>query len=183
MFCTNCGKRIPASTVRCPSCGQEQDRLEGGNGFWDMVDGPRLNQTPEPPPEPQKTNRKWPVLLSVFCMLLCVVCIVSVLILKMSVDNIITEIDSMNSVFTVQEALVGELESVVDEQGAEIASIQSTIEDLEAEVLIVDASEEMPEEASNEIPEALQENVPSDVPEEDPNTVPDVFLEETTNEW
>lgn len=37
MFCTNCGKKISASSTRCPVCGAERERLEGGNSFWDMT--------------------------------------------------------------------------------------------------------------------------------------------------
>lgn len=38
MLCKNCGKRIKPTDNTCPWCGEAQSRIEGGNGFWDIVD-------------------------------------------------------------------------------------------------------------------------------------------------
>lgn len=38
MFCKNCGKRIKLTDSVCPWCGKDQNCIEGGNGFWDIVE-------------------------------------------------------------------------------------------------------------------------------------------------
>ncbi len=38
MFCKNCGKRIKMTDSACPWCGKDQNCIEGGNGFWDIVE-------------------------------------------------------------------------------------------------------------------------------------------------
>lgn len=38
MFCKWCGNKIKNNGVPCPHCGQEQGKLENGNGFWDLCD-------------------------------------------------------------------------------------------------------------------------------------------------
>ena len=36
MICKFCGSRLPEGAAVCPGCGKE-NRMEGGNGFWDIV--------------------------------------------------------------------------------------------------------------------------------------------------
>lgn len=36
MFCKWCGYKIVNNGLACPTCGKEQDKLENGNGFWDL---------------------------------------------------------------------------------------------------------------------------------------------------
>lgn len=39
MFCKYCGKPIDEGTMRCRICGRPVGPLEGGNGFWDLLEG------------------------------------------------------------------------------------------------------------------------------------------------
>ena len=41
MYCKSCGKTLPAGATKCPNCGKSTDSMTGGNGFWDMVTGPK----------------------------------------------------------------------------------------------------------------------------------------------
>ena len=45
MYCKYCGKPIDEGTMRCRICGRPVGPLEGGNGFWDLVEG--KNSSPE----------------------------------------------------------------------------------------------------------------------------------------
>lgn len=36
MFCNNCGKKYPRESKACPYCGEKQNSLSDGNGFFDM---------------------------------------------------------------------------------------------------------------------------------------------------
>lgn len=36
MFCNNCGKKYPRESKVCPYCGEKQNSLSEGNGFFDM---------------------------------------------------------------------------------------------------------------------------------------------------
>lgn len=55
MFCKNCGKRIKPSDSVCPWCGEKQ-RIEGGNGFWDIVEQ-RNDTAPGGDAAPASTHR------------------------------------------------------------------------------------------------------------------------------
>ena len=48
MFCKYCGKPIDEGTMRCRICGRPVGPLEGGNGFWDLLEGKKE--------EPEKTE-------------------------------------------------------------------------------------------------------------------------------
>ena len=49
MFCKYCGKPIDEGTMRCRICGRPVGPLEGGNGFWDLLDGKKEeNEEPQP---------------------------------------------------------------------------------------------------------------------------------------
>lgn len=36
MFCKFCGKKLETNVEECPYCGQKQEQLANGNGFWDL---------------------------------------------------------------------------------------------------------------------------------------------------
>lgn len=38
MFCKFCGKKLETNVEECPYCGQKQEQLANGNGFWDLCD-------------------------------------------------------------------------------------------------------------------------------------------------
>lgn len=48
MYCKYCGKRIDTGTMRCRACGRPVGPLEGGSGFWELMDkAPEAAASPE----------------------------------------------------------------------------------------------------------------------------------------
>lgn len=49
MFCIFCGKKLEAGAARCPHCGQKQEPLVNGTGFFDLSEREALpDETPQP---------------------------------------------------------------------------------------------------------------------------------------
>ena len=55
MFCKYCGKPIDEGTMRCRICGRPVGPLEGGNGFWDLLEE-KKEEDEEPMPNLTQTD-------------------------------------------------------------------------------------------------------------------------------
>lgn len=78
MFCKYCGNEIDLSKSVCPACGKPYS-LEGGNGFWDMAGGQRLQPDPEPQPDRGGVVNGVKIFHRVpwaVCAVLCLLCLV-----------------------------------------------------------------------------------------------------------
>ena len=53
MFCRYCGKALPGSMI-CTECGRENTPLEGGSGFWDLLQEPAA-----PAPDTSDRHPEW----------------------------------------------------------------------------------------------------------------------------
>lgn len=169
MFCTNCGRRITISESRCPFCGAEQEKLEGGNSFWDMVDGGQRSTLKKAvdmgvtnSPTVIKECSKAPVILSVIALIVSIVGLFSIATVKKNADSRMTGYDDniINTAIAEEEdrnriaeleTQNQELEMIVDAVQTELEQVKSAISTPVPEEIELNATEnaEIPEVAES----------------------------------
>ncbi len=75
MICKYCGVKIDPENDICPKCVKCGNKVEGGNGFWDIAGGPKTESKPEPTRVNEQKSFKSCIPLAI-CGLLCLLCIV-----------------------------------------------------------------------------------------------------------
>ena len=181
MFCRFCGKRIETSARVCPFCGESQESLSGGNGFWDILNSKGAAPAPAvspasqeknppvedrvlpPVPRPAQKSKKKNHTMNLILLMLAI-CIVYVFILGVRLEAVSSRQKAITSEAEENQTAQETMQAEIDTLARKVAQLDAAVpEETEA------AATEPPTESSSP---AAQESTPiADVSD-------DVFLTE-----
>lgn len=176
MFCTNCGRKISISESRCPFCGVEQAKLEGGNSFWDMADSGQTSTAKEAVDMGSshsltviKERSTAPMILSVIALIIGIVGLFSIATVKKNADSRMAGYDDNIINTTIAE----------EDERNRIADLENKNQELE---LIVDAMQTELEQMKTAMATPFPEETAPDVTDEAEIIAIEVVADEYTEE-
>ncbi len=126
MFCKFCGNPIDRKTMKCTLCGKPAGSLSGGNSFRNILQGEEIVVKSDPQlagiaadiGEIKKTvtqKKMTPLaILSAFCMLLCLLCLVSILALSGKTKRLFDGLnESVDTRFSITAQKLDDIETAL----------------------------------------------------------------------
>lgn len=147
MFCTFCGNPIDRKTMKCVSCGKPVGSLSGGNSIKHLLQG-EMKAVSQPETPIEKTDPQLSLLvaemrelkdevkknkinlftiISGFCALLCLICVVSIFALGGKTKRLAKELNvSVDAQFSVVTQKLGDIEAALDAKNttSDVSTIQ-----------------------------------------------------------
>lgn len=176
MFCKFCGKKLEADALECPHCGQKQEQLINGNGFWDLCDktapndersglsGKNKAEEPSEESEPQeqteeKQKQQGYKGISVLLLIICAASLIinafqiaAVNTVSLRLDSIVSELEGLKN--TAAEAPEQSETPINDEESTPDASLE---ESSAPEKIPPSMNDETRFSSENDVPETLKE--------------------------